>query len=202
MVLGEHHESEVRLAAVFKGDRPIARCLRGNANILNRTNCGPRRAWSAQHWGRVFEKRLVPFLFLITSHCATTSIVRTKIKPPHHLTRRHIEHKLVWKIGVAENPLRLPRAWSRAFVIGQWTNNSVIGVLLHDMRRPTRNATRHENRRVLRHWNAKNEIRHTAREIHIGVNGLVLQHDGLNAIANIKPLLGVWTKLIREFETP
>ena len=105
-------------------------------------------------------------------------------------------------MGVAENPLRLPRAWRRTFVIGQWTNDSVVGVLLHDMRGPTRNATGNENWGVLRHWNAQNEIRHATRKINIGVNGLVLQHDGLHTIANVKPLLGVWTKLIGELKAP
>ncbi len=37
MVLGEHHESEVRLSAVFKGDRPISEMFARERSILNRT---------------------------------------------------------------------------------------------------------------------------------------------------------------------
>ena len=40
MVLGEHHESEVRLAAVFKGDRPMRDVCAGTHHLESNTIAG------------------------------------------------------------------------------------------------------------------------------------------------------------------
>ena len=75
-------------------------------------------------------------------------------------------------------------------------------MLLHDVRAPTGDASRNKDRRVLRHRNAHDEVGHPAWEVHVRVNVLIAQHDGLHFIAHVEPLLGAWPHLLGKLETP
>ena len=74
--------------------------------------------------------------------------------------------------------------WSH--VLRQGPNDAVVGVLLHDVSTPASDSTGHKDGGVLRHRNAHGEVGHPAREINIGMNVLVPEHDALHGITQFE----------------
>ena len=97
---------------------------------------------------------------------------------PHRAFRQSLE------IGDNLTRNHLPLQVGGALVLGQRANDPVVLVLLHDVRAPTRDAGCHKDRRVLRHRNAHDEVRHPAWEVHVRMDVLVAQHDRLDFIAH------------------
>ena len=115
---------------------------------------------------------------------------------PHRAFRQSLE------IGDNLTRNHLPLQVGGTLVLSQWTNDPVVLVLLHDVRAPTRDAGCHKDRRVLRHRNAHDEVRHSAWEVHVRMDVLVAQHDRLDFVAHVEPLLAAWPHLLRKLETP
>ena len=90
----------------------------------------------------------------------------------------------------------------RAAVYCQRSDNAIILVLFHDMGAPTSDSRSHKDRSVLRNWDTQDEISHAAREIDIWMDRFVTEHDRLDLVPQIKPFLGIWPHVFRQFQSP
>src|SRR6185312_16007038 len=79
------------------------------------------------------------------------------------------------------------RDWSNvplagAGVFGKRANQPVVRQLLHDMRRPAGNARHHKKRREHVDVEAHHVIGGAGRKIEVGMNFLLLEHDGFENV--------------------